>query len=59
MSARVVHLAVVLLLLAAAPAATQEYPTKVITLIVPFAAGAPTVECGGSFSPARPCRGQG
>ena len=31
-----------LLLLGASPAGAQDYPTKVITMIVPFAAGGPT-----------------
>jgi tripartite-type tricarboxylate transporter receptor subunit TctC len=42
MIARVLSLMIGLMLVAASPAAAQSYPTKVITMLVPFAAGGPT-----------------
>jgi len=42
MVARLLGIAVSLVLFAAAPVAAQEYPNKVITMIVPFTAGGPT-----------------
>ena len=42
MVARLLGIAVTVVLFAAAPVAAQEYPNKVITMIVPFTAGGPT-----------------
>jgi len=42
MVARLLGITVSLVLFAAAPVAAQEYPNKVITMIVPFTAGGPT-----------------
>ena len=42
MVARFFGIAVGAILLAAAPIAAQEYPSKVVTMIVPFTAGGPT-----------------
>jgi len=42
MVARLLGIAVSVILFAAAPVAAQEYPNKVITMIVPFTAGGPT-----------------
>jgi tripartite-type tricarboxylate transporter receptor subunit TctC len=42
MVARLLGIAVSVVLFAAAPVAAQEYPNKVITMIVPFTAGGPT-----------------
>ena len=39
---KLVTLAASLLLLGASPTGAQDYPTKVITMVVPFAAGGPT-----------------
>ena len=42
MGVRLFGIAVSVILIAAAPVAAQEYPNKVITMVVPFAAGGPT-----------------
>ena len=42
MRSRILGIIVGLTLLATAPVSAQQYPTKVITMIVPFAAGGPT-----------------
>src|SRR3970040_2685260 len=42
MVARFLGIAVSVVLFAAAPVSAQEYPNKVITMIVPFTAGGPT-----------------
>ena len=46
MGARLLGIAVSLILFAVAPVAAQEYPNKVITMIVPFTAGGPTDTVG-------------
>ena len=46
MVARLLGIVVSVILFAAAPVAAQEYPNKVITMVVPFTAGGPTDTVG-------------